>query len=83
VVRGEENEGGEQDESNKKEKTGPTFTRALPLFAMLPAEEQAKVFEEHPEDERLIVVATNVAETSITIPGVRVIFDFTDSSVFF
>ena len=41
----------------------------LPLYAMLPASQQLKVFAGVPEGARLVVVATNVAETSITIPG--------------
>jgi hypothetical protein len=43
----------------------------LPLYAMLPPEEQSKVFEAPPAGHRLIIVATNVAETSLTIPGIR------------
>lgn len=43
----------------------------LPLYAMLLPQEQRKVFEEPPVGHRLIVVATNVAETSLTIPGIR------------
>ena len=46
----------------------PKKLRILPLYSMLSADEQAKVFAEVPEDTRLIVVATNIAETSITIP---------------
>lgn len=41
----------------------------LPLYAMLPAAQQARVFAQLPAGHRLIVVATNVAETSLTIPG--------------
>ena len=41
----------------------------LPLYAALPRSEQDKVFAHVPEGHRLIVVATNVAETSLTIPG--------------
>lgn len=41
----------------------------LPLYALLPAAAQARVFAEVPEGVRLVVVATNVAETSLTIPG--------------
>ena len=47
----------------------------VPLYAMLTAEEQAKVFRAPPEGHRLIVVATNVAETSITIPGISYVVD--------
>lgn len=49
--------------------------KILPLYAMLPPREQSRVFEAVPEGMRLIVVATNVAETSITIPGVRYVVD--------
>jgi len=41
----------------------------LPLYAMLPAAAQAAVFKAVPSGHRLIIVATNVAETSLTIPG--------------
>ena len=44
-------------------------THVLPLYALLPAAQQARVFQKPPEGHRLIVVATNVAETSLTIPG--------------
>lgn len=47
----------------------------LPLYAMLPASAQLRVFEKVPEGERLIVVATNVAETSLTIPGIKYVVD--------
>jgi hypothetical protein len=45
----------------------------LPLYAMLPQAQQAAVFKPVPAGHRLIVVATNVAETSITIPGIRLV----------
>ena len=47
--------------------------RVIPLFARLSAVEQQKVFQHAPG--RKIVVATNVAETSITIPGIRYVID--------
>ena len=47
----------------------------LPLYSQLPSKEQLKVFQPPPEGSRLIVLATNVAETSLTIPGVRYVFD--------
>ncbi|KAL6601609.1 hypothetical protein ACP70R_044829 [Stipagrostis hirtigluma subsp. patula] len=49
--------------------------RVLPLYAMLPASQQLQVFQEIPEGERLVVVATNVAETSLTIPGMKYVVD--------
>ncbi|RZC76808.1 hypothetical protein C5167_000963 [Papaver somniferum] len=47
----------------------------LPLYAMLPAAAQLRVFEEVEEGQRLVVVATNVAETSLTIPGIKYVVD--------
>ncbi|KAJ2613647.1 putative ATP-dependent RNA helicase DHR1 [Coemansia sp. RSA 1365] len=47
----------------------------LPLYAMLAAEQQLRVFAAVPAGRRLCVVATNVAETSITIPGIRYVVD--------
>ena len=47
----------------------------LPLFAQLQTKDQLRVFQSPPKDTRLIILATNVAETSITIPGIRYVFD--------
>lgn len=47
----------------------------LPLYSQLPTTEQLKVFDSPPPGSRLIVLATNVAETSLTIPGIRFVFD--------
>lgn len=47
----------------------------LPLYSLLPSHKQSRVFEEAPEGTRLCVVATNVAETSLTIPGVKYVVD--------
>ncbi|PWN46057.1 P-loop containing nucleoside triphosphate hydrolase protein [Ceraceosorus guamensis] len=47
----------------------------LPLYSLLPSDKQMRVFEPPPEGTRLCVVATNVAETSLTIPGVSYVVD--------
>jgi len=48
-------------------------TEVLPLYARLSADEQMKVFAPH--RQRRIVLATNVAETSLTVPGIRYVID--------
>ena len=52
-----------------------TGVHVLPLYARLSQKRQSQIFEDVPEGRRLIVVATNVAETSITIPGIRYVVD--------
>ncbi|XP_033339940.2 putative ATP-dependent RNA helicase kurz [Megalopta genalis] len=47
----------------------------LPLYSLLPSHKQARVFEPPPEGYRLCVVATNIAETSLTIPNVKYVID--------
>jgi pre-mRNA-splicing factor ATP-dependent RNA helicase DHX16 len=47
---------------------------SLPLYSSLPPQEQSKVFD-HKADIFKVILATNVAETSITIPGVRTVID--------
>jgi ATP-dependent RNA helicase DHX37/DHR1 len=47
----------------------------LPLFSLLPVADQLKVFQPVPEGSRLCVVATNIAETSLTIPGIKYVVD--------
>ncbi|XP_070571551.1 probable ATP-dependent RNA helicase DHX37 [Ptychodera flava] len=47
----------------------------LPLYSLLAPDKQAKVFQPPPDGTRLCVVATNVAETSLTIPGIKYVVD--------
>ena len=51
----------------------PRPPEVLPLYARLSAAEQHRVFAEH--GGRRIVLATNVAETSLTVPGIRYVVD--------
>jgi len=56
----------------QRAKGGP-MPEVLPLFARLSQAEQEKVFQPH--GQRRIVLATNVAETSLTVPGIRYVVD--------
>ena len=47
----------------------------LPLFAALPQAAQQRVFQPAPPRTRKIILATNIAETSVTVSGVRFIID--------
>jgi ATP-dependent helicase HrpA len=51
----------------------PPGVEVVPLFARLSQEEQDRVFEPH--SARRIVLATNVAETSLTVPGIQYVID--------
>src|SRR5699024_4952970 len=51
----------------------PNAVVVLPLFARLSSAEQHRVFQPH--QTRRIVIATNVAETSLTVPGIRYVID--------
>jgi ATP-dependent helicase HrpA len=51
----------------------PTGTEVLALFARQSAQEQNRVFQSH--QGRRVVLATNVAETSLTVPGIRYVVD--------
>jgi pre-mRNA-splicing factor ATP-dependent RNA helicase DHX16 len=46
-----------------------------PIYANLPSELQAKIFEPTPEGARKVVLATNIAETSLTIDGIVYVID--------
>ncbi|EGO23947.1 hypothetical protein SERLADRAFT_362091 [Serpula lacrymans var. lacrymans S7.9] len=47
----------------------------VPLYSLLPNDKQMRVFQAPPPGHRLVVVSTNVAETSLTIPGIRYVID--------
>lgn len=66
---------GDTVEERKVGMSLPIAATVLPLYALLAADKQKLVFREPPGGHRLIVVATNVAETSITIPGIRYVVD--------
>lgn len=73
-----EDDGEEEDDEFEIEgddEAAPLKMQILPLYSLLPTKEQMRVFEEPPEGTRQIILATNVAETSLTIPGTRFVFD--------
>ena len=49
--------------------------QVLPLHGELPVEQQSRVLQPDPAGQRRVVLATNVAESSVTLPGVRVVVD--------
>ena len=51
----------------------PGAVELLPLYSRLSAAEQHRVFERH--QNRRVVLSTNVAETSLTVPGIRYVID--------
>lgn len=55
--------------------TSPCITRICPLYGMLPPQEQRLAIAPSQPGERKIVLATPIAETSLTIEGVRVVID--------
>lgn len=56
------------------ERHGPKHTEILPLFARQTYEEQQRIFQPSGRGRR-IVIATNVAETALTVPGIRYVID--------
>ncbi|KAK9226291.1 hypothetical protein WN943_011338 [Citrus x changshan-huyou] len=74
-----------QDEIERAEEILKQRTRGLgtkiaeliicPIYANLPTELQAKIFEPTPERARKVVLATNIAETSLTIDGIKYVID--------
>ncbi|MFI8832707.1 ATP-dependent RNA helicase HrpA [Streptomyces afghaniensis] len=62
-----------RDTADALTKKNYRFTEILPLYARLSHAEQHRVFQPH--SGRRIVLATNVAETSLTVPGIKYVID--------
>lgn len=62
-----------RETSEALRKHHPAHTEILPLFARLSHAEQQRIFSAH--TGRRIILATNVAETSLTVPGIRYVID--------
>ncbi|WP_459206414.1 ATP-dependent RNA helicase HrpA [Pseudomonas sp. MLB6B] len=62
-----------RDAADMLRKAQLRHTEILPLYARLSPAEQQRIFQSHPG--RRVVLATNVAETSLTVPGIRYVID--------
>ncbi|MEW6982855.1 ATP-dependent RNA helicase HrpA [Colwelliaceae bacterium 6471] len=62
-----------RDTATALEKANLKHTNILPLYARLTVQEQNRIFKPH--NGRNIVLATNVAETSLTVPGIKYVID--------
>ncbi|XP_038904722.1 pre-mRNA-splicing factor ATP-dependent RNA helicase DEAH10 isoform X2 [Benincasa hispida] len=47
----------------------------IPIYSALPSEQQLRVFAPTPPGVRKVILATNIAETSVTIPGIKYVID--------
>ena len=72
--------------SERMKALGPTTPELiiLPIYSALPSEVQSRVFEPSPPGARKVVIATNVAETILKIPGIYYVIDpgFSKQSVY-
>ncbi|KAG9095185.1 putative ATP-dependent RNA helicase dhr2 [Ceratobasidium sp. UAMH 11750] len=56
-------------------KLPPNTLLVCPMYAALPTHQQTRIFQPPPKGERKVILSTNIAETSITIPGVKYVVD--------
>ncbi|PQE32413.1 hypothetical protein CJF32_00001194 [Rutstroemia sp. NJR-2017a WRK4] len=73
----EEIEAAEERISDIQKKLGSKIRELIicPIYANLPTDLQSKIFEPTPKDARKVVLATNIAETSLTIDGIVYVID--------
>ncbi|GKT99000.1 deah-box rna helicase [Fusarium langsethiae] len=75
IITDDEDEDEDEFKIEEDQEAAPLKMRVLPLYSLLSTREQMRVFEPAPDGTRNIILATNVAETSLTIPGIRYVFD--------
>ena len=75
IISDDEEDDADEFVIDDEQQAAPLKVQILPLYSLLPTREQLRVFEPPPEGTRQIIIATNVAETSLTIPGTRFVFD--------
>lgn len=61
--------------SNNLSDTTASPLHILPLYSLLPTDQQLRIFQDPPPGHRLCILATNIAETSLTIPNIRYVVD--------
>ncbi|KAG5948982.1 hypothetical protein E4U60_000091 [Claviceps pazoutovae] len=74
-VQSDGEEDADEFQIEENQEAGPLKMQILPLYSLLPTREQLRVFEPVSEGTRQVILATNVAETSLTIPGTKFVFD--------
>ena len=76
ILDSDDGEGNDDDDDGNGSGPKAQPMWVLPLYALLPTEKQQLVFKPPPNpDARFVVVATNVGETSLTIPNIRYVVD--------
>ena len=63
------------DLSSRQDLPGCPRLKVVPLYASLPVQQQMEVFRETPPGQRKVIVSTNVAETSVTLPNIKFVVD--------
>ncbi|KAK9477152.1 putative pre-mRNA splicing factor ATP-dependent RNA helicase PRP16 [Lipomyces japonicus] len=58
-----------------KQLDDPPKLNILPIYSQMPADLQAKIFDKAEKDTRKVIVATNIAETSLTVDGIMFVVD--------
>lgn len=61
--------------NNSQQNSSLGKLHVVPMYAALPPDKQMLAFERVPQGDRKVVLSTNIAETSITIPGIRYVID--------
>ena len=65
----------EQSALMQKQQEGSPGLHVVPLYAAMPPEQQLLAFQPPPPGFRKVILSTNIAETSVTIQGVRFVVD--------
>ncbi|KAA6401512.1 MAG: putative ATP-dependent RNA helicase DEAH13 [Streblomastix strix] len=67
----------QKKKKQKRNKLGQKYLIVYPLYSLLPSYLQRRIFNQEKENDfvRKVIVATNIAETSLTIPGIRYVVD--------